>query len=259
MTHSTRYRMYVDESGDDVMDPSKWRSSDARYLGLTGVVIASETYRTRTHPEFEALKQEFFPYDPDEPLVLVRNEIVGKRNLFHVLRDPKVAAHWVDRVLGFFDAHISQIMTVVLDKEAYLHALQVPALRPYTYCIRALTEGYGHWLSEVGGTGDVMTESRGRREDRELKDDFYRFMTESVNSPDLQESLRSVSSSQIKLSLKTDNTTGLQLADLLAFPSKKGIMLDRGLPMDYPPSPATLRFIEASRQKSHPRNGLLPE
>ena len=50
MTHSTRYRMYVDESGDHVMDPSKWSSPDARYLGLTGVVIASDTYRTRTHP-----------------------------------------------------------------------------------------------------------------------------------------------------------------------------------------------------------------
>ena len=36
--------MYVDES-DDVMDPAKWNSPEARYLGLTGVVIASEGYR----------------------------------------------------------------------------------------------------------------------------------------------------------------------------------------------------------------------
>lgn len=53
--------MYVDESGEVVVDSGKWRNPEARYLGLTGVVIASETYRTRTHPEFEALKQEFFP------------------------------------------------------------------------------------------------------------------------------------------------------------------------------------------------------
>ena len=53
--------MYVDESGEEVVDSGKWRNPEARYLGLTGVVIASETYRTRTHPEFEALKQEFFP------------------------------------------------------------------------------------------------------------------------------------------------------------------------------------------------------
>ena len=163
MTRSTRFRMYVDESGDHVMDPAKWSSPDARYLGLTGVVIASDTYRTRTHPEFEALKQEFFPHDPDEPLVLVRNQIVGKRNLFQVLRDPEVAAHWEDRVKWFFDTHVSQIITVVLDKEAYLRSSQFPALRPYSYCITVLTERYGQWLNEVGGMGDVMTESRGKR------------------------------------------------------------------------------------------------
>lgn len=251
--------MYVDESGDDVMDPSKWSSPDARYLGLTGVVIASETYRTRTHPEFEALKQEFFPHDPDEPLVLVRNQIVGKRTLFQILRDPEVAAHWEDRIMRFFDAHVSQIITVVLDKETYSQYSQVPALQAYRYCITALTERYGQWLHDVGGTGDVMAESRGKREDRELKEDFRRYMTEGAHLPDMQESLRSVSSSQIKLSLKTDNTTGLQLADLLAYPSKKGILLDRRLSTDYPPSPATLRFIEASQPKSHHRNGLLPE
>ena len=69
--------MYVDESGDDVMDPSKWTKPEARYLGLVGVVTVSEDYRTRTHREFEALKQEFFPHDPDEPLVVNGAEKLG--------------------------------------------------------------------------------------------------------------------------------------------------------------------------------------
>ncbi len=130
MTQSTRYRMYVDESGDHVMEPSKWNSPDARYLGLTGVVIASETYRTRTHPQFEALKQEFFLHDPDEPVVLVRNEIVNKRNLFRILQDPEVAAHWEDRILRFLDTHLSHVITVVLDKEAYFRGCQIPEFGP---------------------------------------------------------------------------------------------------------------------------------
>ena len=113
MTHSTRYRMYVDESGDDVMSPSKWRSPDARYLGLTGVIIASETYRTRTHPEFEALKQEFFPHDPDFPVILVRSEIVKKWNLFSILKDPEIAARWEDRIIRFLELHIAQVIAVV--------------------------------------------------------------------------------------------------------------------------------------------------
>lgn len=103
--------------------------------------IASDTYRTRTHPEFEALKQEFFPHDPDEPLVLVRNEIVGKRNLYHILRDPEVAAHWEARIIRFFESHVSQMITVVLDKEAYLLSSQFHALGPYSYCMIALTVG----------------------------------------------------------------------------------------------------------------------
>lgn len=254
MTHSTRYRMYVDESGDHVMDPSKWSSPDARYLGLTGVVIASDNYRTRTHPEFEALKQEFFPHDPDEPLVLVRNQIVGKRNLFQVLRDPEVAAHWEDRVIQFFQAHVSQIITVVLDKEEHLRSPRIPAPRPYSYCMTALTERYGQWLNEVDGTGDVMIESRGRGEDRGLKNDFHDFMTAQENP---RGSLQSVTSTQLKLSLKTDNITGLQLADLLAFPSKKGTLLDHELVSDSLAHSATGRIIKAVRPQSNDRNGLL--
>ena len=100
-----------------------------------------------------------------------------------------------------------------------------------------------------------MTESRGKREDRGLKEDFYKFMTRERSA---QESFRPISSNQIKLSLKTDNFTGLQVADLLAYPSKRGILLDNGFLMDNPPSPATLRFIEAVRPKSHHRNALLP-
>ena len=258
MPHSTRYRMYVDESGDDVMDPAKWSSPDARYLGLTGVVIASETYRTRTHPEFEALKQEFFPHDPDDPVVLVRNQIVGKRNLFQVLRDPEVAAHWEDRIVRFVNTHVSQIITVVLDKEAYTQSSEIPTMRPYSHCISALTEMYSQWLYEVVGTGDVMTESRGKREDRGLKEDFLRFMSEGGNHPDVQGSRHSISSNQIKLNLKSDNITGLQLADLLAYPSRMGILLDSHVSLTYSPSPASLRILEAAKIKSHRSNGLLP-
>ena len=250
--------MYVDESGDHVMDPTKWSSPDARYLGLTGVVIASDTYRTQTHPEFEALKQEFFPHDPDEPLVLVRNQIVGKRNLFQILRDSEVAAHWEERIIRFFESHLSQIITVVLDKEAFLQSSQIHAVGPYSYCMTDLTKRYGQWLNGVDGTGDVMSESRGKGEDRKLKEDFRRFMTGDSSLADEMESLRSVSSSQVKLNLKTDNITGLQLADLLAYPSKRGMLLGNERLIDSLPSPATLRIIEADRHKSYHLNTILP-
>ena len=103
-----------------------------------------------------------------------------------------------------------------------------------------------------------MTESRGSKEDRGLKEDFHQFMTGGANPPNVRESLQSVSSSQIKLNRKTDNITGLQLADLMAYPLKRGTLLDNGLLADNPPSSATIRFIEAARPKSHFPNALLP-
>ena len=103
-----------------------------------------------------------------------------------------------------------------------------------------------------------MTESRGRRGDRELKEDFRRFMMEGANLSDVPGYRQTVSSSQIKLNLKTDNITGLQLADLLVYPSKRGILLDNGPLVEYPTSLATIRFIEAFRCKSNHRNALLP-
>ena len=103
-----------------------------------------------------------------------------------------------------------------------------------------------------------MAESRGKTEDRGLKEDFRQFMMEGANLPDVPGYRQAVSSSQIKLNLKTDNITGLQLADLVAYPSKRGVLLNNGFSLDNPPSPATLRFIEAVQPKSNHRNTLLP-
>ena len=258
MTQSTRYRMYVDESGDDVMDPSKWSKPEARYLGLTGVVIASETYRTQTHPEFQALKQEFFPYDPDEPLVLVRQKIVQKKDDFGVLQDQEIATRWEERVLQFFETHVSQIITVVLDKKMYLQSGLHSGQRPYGYCANAPVDKYALWLNGVGGDGDVMAETRGKKEDQELKDDFRRYLTGNGNPQGTQEARLRITSNQIKLNLKSRNITGLQLADLLAYPSMRGVLQENEHTLGNPPSDTTHRFFEVIRSKSQVTRVLLP-
>ena len=258
MTDTTRYRMYVDESGDEVSDPGKWKNPEARFLGLTGVVIASETYRTRTHPEFEALKQEFFPYDPDEPLVLVRQKIIQKKDEFGILQYKETAAQWEERVLQFFEAHISQIITVVLDKKAYLESGLHSAQRPYGYCVNAMVDLYGQWLDSVGGTGDVMAETRGKKEDQEVKDSFQKYMAGNDNCQGIRESRLPISSNQIKLNLKSKNITGLQLADLLAYPSMRGVLKENERVLNHPPSSATEQFFAVIQPKSQQTRALLP-
>ena len=239
--------MYVDESGDHVMDPSKWSSPDARYLGLTGVVIASETYRTRTHPDFEALKQEFFPHRSISPVILVRNRIIKKLGPFGVLSDPVIAARWEQRIIQFKAEHISQIFTVVIDKQAHFDLYGSAAQHPYNYCATTLTKMYSYWLHSVAGRGDVVAEARGGKDDRELEVGFRKFMetgNESIQASLLQ---RVITSRDIKIRPKDSNIAGLQLADLIAYPAAKHILLENNLPLHIQPSLASLHIIETIR------------
>ena len=256
MTHSTRYRMYVDESGDHVMDPSKWSSTDARYLGLTGVVIASDTYRTRTHREFEALKQEFFPHDPDYPVILVRQQITQKRGIFRTLQDPDFAVRREERILQFFDTHVSLAVSVVLDKLAYQQLQSTNYYRPYSYCVNALCTRYVDWLARVGGAGDVIIEARRGKADAELREDFHKFVTENICTPGSHGNPRVVDG-QPHLKLKSNNITGLQLADLFAYPSMRGALLESGRSMANRPSHTTLRFYEAVQAKSDKEGAIM--
>lgn len=251
MMQATRYRMYVDESGDDVMEPGKWNSPESRYLGLTGVVIDSEVYRARTRIGLAALKDEFFPHDPDDQVILVRNQIIRMQKEFWPLKDRAVAASWETRIIQFFDTHVYGIITVVLDKGAYGES-GLPDGHPYSYCVNVLTERYGQWLERIGGIGDVLIESRGKKADRYLKSDFQRFM-------DGRADLSAISSHQIKIKTKEANITGLQLADLFGHPSVRWVLQENGHSLAKPIGDTELRFIQAIQPK-YVSNGkvLLP-
>ena len=69
--------MYIDETGDH-----RYRQLDQlerRYLGLTGVLINKEYYDKSVPQTLEALKRQFFKYDPDRPPILVRSHIVYRK------------------------------------------------------------------------------------------------------------------------------------------------------------------------------------
>jgi Protein of unknown function (DUF3800) len=74
--------------------------------------------------------------------------------------------------------------------------------------------------------GDVMVESRGRAEDEKLKDSFrrlYKNGTDHILAERWQERL---TSAELKVKPKSANIAGLQLADLIAHPSRREILLD---------------------------------
>jgi hypothetical protein len=85
---------------------------------------------------------------------------------------------------------------------------------------------YGHHR------GDVMVESRGGKEDEKLKDSYRRLYEEGTDNIPVERWQERLSSHELKVRPKSADIAGLQLADLIAHPSRREILLDYKLIAD---------------------------
>ena len=68
-----KYRLYVDEVGNHHLGSSNIPAE--RFLSLTGVIIDLDYVKSTIHPQMESLKEKYFIYHPDEPIIFHRKEI----------------------------------------------------------------------------------------------------------------------------------------------------------------------------------------
>lgn len=223
MRHKKLYRIYIDESGDHT-----YHSLDdtaKRYLGLTGCIIEADYYRTTFHSALEALKQEHFPHDPDEPVILHRREIIDRSGPFWRLRDPNNLEAFNQNILEFLAEQKYVVITVVIDKKSHRERYEASAFHPYHYCLAAMLERYCGFLNFYNAKGDVLAESRQGKEDRELMAAYQKTRETGTFYRDRHFFQKVLTSQELKIKPKTANIAGLQLADLLAYPSKQEILV----------------------------------
>ena len=221
------YRIYVDEVGTH--DLTHADDPNQRFLSLTGVILESEYTLHVLLPDIEQLKREFFQRDPDEPVILHRKELVNKRRPFHALRDPEVEQRFNTALLAALTRWQYGVITVVLDKKAHRDQYQVWRYHPYHYCLAVLLERFVLFMHHAGHRGDVMVESRGGREDRKLKESYARLYQQGTDYVPPDRWHDRLTSRELKVRPKRANIAGLQLADLIAHPSRREILLERGL------------------------------
>ncbi|MEW6033601.1 MAG: DUF3800 domain-containing protein, partial [Chloroflexota bacterium] len=162
------FRLYVDESGDHSY--SSLHVPDNRYLGLLGIAIEQEYYRTTFHPTLEELKQNHFPHNPDDPVVLVRRLIMARKGPFGRLANPEKNIAWENGFLEFLTKARMILFAVVIDKKDHLARYGGGAYHPYHYCMMVMLERLRGFLHYCGGRADVMAETRGwKNEDKQLQ------------------------------------------------------------------------------------------
>lgn len=212
-----RYRLYIDESGDHVMsDEAALRKEGHRYLALVGCWIRGDKYK-QFHDDLTSLKQTHFPHNPDEPVILHREDIVACRGSFWRLHQQAAKQAFDDDWLELLHRTDFMLCGIVIDKLALRQKYWRP-FHPYHTALEFLLQRYCGYLNHVSRKGDVMAESRGGRENKELAKEFTRIWTDGDMQHDAEFVQRALTSRELKLKQKNHNIAGLQLADLLAHP-----------------------------------------
>ncbi len=174
------------------------------------------------------MKVKYFGSHPDEPVVLHRKELMNAKSPFQVLRDPSVRKAFDKELLECLERWEYRVITVCLDKKKHKDTYTTWRYDPYHYCLAILLERFSFWLNRQKAKGDIMAESRGGKEDRRLKDSFHRLWEQGTDFVKQEQFHESFTSGQLKVKPKSANVSGLQLADIIAHPSRAEILNEEG-------------------------------
>ena len=121
------------------------------------------------------------------------------------------------------------VITVCIDKKTHVETYKSWRKNPYHYCLAVLLERFNFWLNRNNTIGDVMAESRGGREAKRLKTEFRSLWEDGTYYVKPTQFQQALTSRELKVKPKTANVSGIQLADLIAHPSRSEILLEQGL------------------------------
>ena len=101
-----------------------------------------------------------------------------------------------------------------------------------------------------------MAESRGGKEDLRLKASFHRLWEQGTNYVPAEQFQKSLTSRELKVKPKSANVSGLQLADIIAHPSRAEILNEHGF-LGRPLATFSRKIIEILKNKYDVQKGAV--
>lgn len=237
------WRLYIDESGDHTYKHVD--DLDRRYLGVTGMLIQRAHYNDHIQPGLEQLKRQFFRYDPDDPPILVRSDIIHRKKWFYVLQDTTLNQRWEAGILAFLNTLVphTKVFTVVIDKKKHLEDYRrAQIFDPYVYSLSVLLWRVRGYMKLRGGQADVVAESRGGVEDRQIVNAYGELRRVGSLYGTGQQYTQAYPEDKLVVKPKITNVAGLQLVDLIAYGQKVETVLKYKKPFSRPLSGFTLQL-----------------
>lgn len=198
--------VFIDESGDHNLK----NGGDPNYpvFVLVAVIIDEHTYHAKAIPKFKELKEEFFG-DPN--VILHENPIRKGRDQFAIFRrDPSKKEKFLARIDTLLTDLDFKLVASIIDKRRLIQNYKYPK-NPYDLALQFVLERV-HMELRPKSELQIILESRGKREDRELSEVFKEICNGGNYAEEQWPFLKAV------FKRKQDNEVGLQIADLVARP-----------------------------------------
>ncbi len=201
------YVVYVDESGDHSLAQI---NNQYPIFALAFCIVEKSTFAAEIVPAFQTLKFKFFGHDM---VVFHEHEITKGLGEFAFLRREDFKPLFFSDLNRVMEQASFNVVATVIDKYKYRQTAYVND-NPYRVALQYGMERIYFELQKRGQTGRltyVIFESRGKKEDKELNEAFAAVL-KSTKLTGMAATLR------FKVAEKKVNSTGLQLADLVARP-----------------------------------------
>lgn len=208
------YLIFADESGDHgltTIDPQ------FPLFALVFCMISKDNYVNQIVPAMQTLKIDFWGHDQ---IILHEHDIRKEKGPFGVLRtNREMRESFYNHLNTVVDEAKFEIVAAIIDKERHRNRYADP-FNPYEISMLFCMERMLAKLCDRGQAGKIvhiLVESRGTKEDRELELEFRRICDNRARW-----GYKSVDFSKVQFELvfvdKRSNSSGLQLADLVARP-----------------------------------------
>ena len=203
----SNYIVYVDESGDHGLNSINPQNP---VFALAFCIFEKPSYRQVVVPVVQELKFDYWGHDA---VILHSHDIRNQRGDFKILNDQAVRAVFLDRLNTIVDTMPVTIIAAVIDKYQLIKKYAYPN-DPYSIALAFCMERLQMFLAEHGQTAGkthLLVERRGAKEDKDLELAFRR-ICDGNNYVGVMPNL------DIRFMDKRHNSTGLQIADLVAYP-----------------------------------------
>jgi hypothetical protein len=207
------YIVYADESGDHSLTSI---NSQNPVFVLAFCIFEKTAYREQVVPAAQKLKFDFWGHDC---VILHSHEIRKARGDFNILLNPTTRAAFMEGVNQFMAPLPFTIIAAVIDKQRHVRRYSDPA-NPYEIALGFCMERLQRWLQEHNQheqTTHVIVERRGAAEDTKLELEFRRIA-------DGHNAVGRMANLDIRFMDKKHNSTGLQIADLVAHPTGRHVI-----------------------------------